>query len=251
MYLHRLNKSNVFCSEPPEIISDLKNQTVQLGSDIRFKCNASGNPTPIIRWYHNDTLIILPLISTNASFDVVLVTIFSATHLYSPSLILVALANTSSIPFCPMMRESFNMDNITGNYFNESECIGFEDCVSYAFNVLDDLFYDDTIQNSQINRNLTSHIKSNFQTLVQNILTVLPLISTNASFDVVLVTIFSATYLYSPSLILFALANTSGYLSNVTLFLCFRGRFNQRYIYSSFYILNVLAFNPNIISSIY
>ena len=62
-----------------------------------------------------------------------------------------------------------NMDNITGNYFNESECIGFEDCVSYAFNVLDDLFYDDTMQNSQINRNVTSHIKSNFQTLVQNI----------------------------------------------------------------------------------
>ena len=62
-----------------------------------------------------------------------------------------------------------SMENITGNYFNESECFGFEDCVSYAFNVLDDLFYDDTMQNSQINRNLTSHIKSSFQTLVQNI----------------------------------------------------------------------------------
>jgi hypothetical protein len=71
MYLHRLNKSNVFCSEPPEIISDLKNQTVQLGSDIRFKCNASGNPTPIIRWYHNDTLIIgqngIELVLANAT----------------------------------------------------------------------------------------------------------------------------------------------------------------------------------------
>jgi hypothetical protein len=62
-----------------------------------------------------------------------------------------------------------SMENITGNYFNESDCIGFEDCVSYAFNVLDDLFHDDTMQNSQINRNLIQHIKSNFQTLVQNI----------------------------------------------------------------------------------
>ena len=34
-------------------------------------CNASGNPTPIIRWYHNDTLIIgqngIELVLANAT----------------------------------------------------------------------------------------------------------------------------------------------------------------------------------------
>eukprot|EP00794_Sanderia_malayensis_P015275 gene15275-16851_t len=49
---------NVTVLVPPRIFtSPLKEQTVNLGHDVTFHCNASGHPVPTITWYKNKDLI--------------------------------------------------------------------------------------------------------------------------------------------------------------------------------------------------
>lgn len=38
---------------PPIITVRPETQTVPIANSIRFKCEAEGNPTPNITWYHN------------------------------------------------------------------------------------------------------------------------------------------------------------------------------------------------------
>ncbi|CAG2210108.1 unnamed protein product [Mytilus edulis] len=56
-HLYKLNESNVFCSTAPNFTAQLKDQSVLTGSSVDMLCNVTGNPHPLIRWYHNDVLL--------------------------------------------------------------------------------------------------------------------------------------------------------------------------------------------------
>ena len=45
---------DVFCSEPPTMLSQIGNYNVTEGSTLQLFCNATGNPKPQIWWYRND-----------------------------------------------------------------------------------------------------------------------------------------------------------------------------------------------------
>lgn len=38
---------------PPKITVQPESQTIPIANSIRFRCEAVGNPTPNITWYHN------------------------------------------------------------------------------------------------------------------------------------------------------------------------------------------------------
>lgn len=55
--LYKLNESNMYCSRAPEITDQMKDQRVFTGSSVYMVCNVTGNPNPLIRWYHNDVFL--------------------------------------------------------------------------------------------------------------------------------------------------------------------------------------------------
>ncbi|VDI61539.1 Hypothetical predicted protein [Mytilus galloprovincialis] len=55
--LYKLNESNIYCSRAPEITDQIKDQRVFTGSSVYMVCNVTGNPNPLIRWYHNDVFL--------------------------------------------------------------------------------------------------------------------------------------------------------------------------------------------------
>ncbi|XP_076085556.1 uncharacterized protein LOC143056352 [Mytilus galloprovincialis] len=56
--LYKLHESNIYCySRAPEITAQMKDQRVLAGSSVYMVCNVTGNPNPLIRWYHNDVLL--------------------------------------------------------------------------------------------------------------------------------------------------------------------------------------------------
>lgn len=61
------------------------------------------------------------------------------------------------------------MKNLSQEYFFESECIGFRDCLNYSVAVLNDLFSDTIITNSYINREITLEVDNIFQHLLSNV----------------------------------------------------------------------------------
>ncbi|XP_053378543.1 uncharacterized protein LOC128548152 [Mercenaria mercenaria] len=52
--LKAINDYDVFCSEPPTMLSQIGNQNVTEGSILRLYCNVTGNPPPQIWWYRED-----------------------------------------------------------------------------------------------------------------------------------------------------------------------------------------------------
>ncbi|XP_060569041.1 uncharacterized protein LOC132727520 [Ruditapes philippinarum] len=52
--LDEINNYDVFCSEPPKLLSQLGNYNVTKGSTLQLFCNVTGNPKPKIWWYRSD-----------------------------------------------------------------------------------------------------------------------------------------------------------------------------------------------------
>ncbi|XP_053378542.1 uncharacterized protein LOC123527162 [Mercenaria mercenaria] len=52
--LKEINDYDVFCSEPPKLLSQIANQSVTEGSILRLYCNVTGNPPPQIWWFRED-----------------------------------------------------------------------------------------------------------------------------------------------------------------------------------------------------
>ncbi|XP_052081717.1 uncharacterized protein LOC127719541 isoform X3 [Mytilus californianus] len=60
------------------------------------------------------------------------------------------------------------MENFTFDFFDENDCSNFQDCLQHAFSVFYDLFSDDSIENTELNRNLTVTIEDNILMLILN-----------------------------------------------------------------------------------
>jgi hypothetical protein len=52
-----INETNPFCSEAPIFLTELKNQTVLIGTDVYITCNVTGSPFPNIKWFMEDNLL--------------------------------------------------------------------------------------------------------------------------------------------------------------------------------------------------
>jgi hypothetical protein len=52
-----LNSSHMFCAVAPNITNSMNNVAVLLASDVKLVCEAIGEPTPQLKWYHNDMLL--------------------------------------------------------------------------------------------------------------------------------------------------------------------------------------------------
>lgn len=55
--LDALLESNVFCSTPPTLLSELQNKTIAAGQTLQLVCNATGDPSPTFRWYKDGEII--------------------------------------------------------------------------------------------------------------------------------------------------------------------------------------------------
>lgn len=62
----------------------------------------------------------------------------------------------------------FELENMTTDNFNKSDCANFRDCLLHSISILYDLFIDDSIENAGLNRQLTSSIEDILQTLLTN-----------------------------------------------------------------------------------
>ncbi|CAC5419922.1 Fibrillin-1 [Mytilus coruscus] len=60
------------------------------------------------------------------------------------------------------------MENFTFDFFDENDCSNFQDCLQHAFSVFYDLFSDDSIENTESNKNLTVTIEDNILMLILN-----------------------------------------------------------------------------------
>lgn len=60
------------------------------------------------------------------------------------------------------------MTNTTTDYFDDTECKGFKDCVMFAFSSIYDLFIDNSIPGVDISRNITSDLENVFLELLGN-----------------------------------------------------------------------------------
>ncbi|XP_052786719.1 uncharacterized protein LOC128222017 [Mya arenaria] len=52
--LEEINSLNVFCSQAPEVVQYLQNQTISEGSALFLVCNVTGDPFPTIWWFKDD-----------------------------------------------------------------------------------------------------------------------------------------------------------------------------------------------------
>lgn len=62
----------------------------------------------------------------------------------------------------------YGMTNTSRDYFDETECYDFKDCVLYSFSQLHDLFDDDTILDIEYSRNATALLEDQFSELLFN-----------------------------------------------------------------------------------
>ncbi|CAG2207561.1 unnamed protein product [Mytilus edulis] len=62
----------------------------------------------------------------------------------------------------------YGMTNTSRDYFDETECYDFKDCVLYSFSHLHDLFDDDTIPDLEYSRNATAILEDQFSELLFN-----------------------------------------------------------------------------------
>ncbi|XP_052087692.1 uncharacterized protein LOC127724683 [Mytilus californianus] len=60
------------------------------------------------------------------------------------------------------------MTNTSRDYFDETECYDFKDCVLYSFSNLHDLFDDDTLPDIEYSRNATAILEDQFSELLFN-----------------------------------------------------------------------------------
>ncbi|CAG2199971.1 unnamed protein product [Mytilus edulis] len=74
-----------------------------------------------------------------------------------------AANSVSAVPFW-----IFQLENMTAENFNRSECANFRDCVLHSISILYDLFTDDSIENAVLNRQLMSSIEDILQILLTN-----------------------------------------------------------------------------------
>ncbi|XP_053380098.1 uncharacterized protein LOC128548733 [Mercenaria mercenaria] len=56
-HINDLVSMNLFCSEAPQFLTLLQNQTALNGSDVQFYCHVTGDPKPNYSWLKNDTII--------------------------------------------------------------------------------------------------------------------------------------------------------------------------------------------------
>lgn len=60
------------------------------------------------------------------------------------------------------------MENNTFRFFHADECSNFQDCLQHAFSILYDLFSDESIEKTELNRNCTLKIEDSILTLILN-----------------------------------------------------------------------------------